>query len=93
MMRIRQSLEPLAIGQRVTMSRENYVLFTKRTEEPKLGYLVKLCHEAGLRVEKRGMSFHAPTTYVHVDDEEKAWEILDPIDDLPDDDPMFQQEN
>lgn len=77
------------------MSREkdHYVLFTKRTNQPKLGYLLKKCRDAGLRVELRGESFHAPCSYVHKHDEPMAWAFLDPIDDMPDDDPMFSKEN
>lgn len=68
---------------------KNYVLFTKRTNDPKLSYVLKKCREKGLRVKKSGKSFHAPCSWVHVEDEEKAWEILSPIDDIDDNDPMF----
>ncbi len=66
-----------------------YKLFTKRTNEPKLSYVLNLCKKAGLRVRKQGKSWHAPCSWVHPDDVDAAWEILTPIDDIPDDDPMF----
>lgn len=64
-------------------------LFTKRTNHPKLAWLVQECRKAGLRVCVRGRSFHAPISWVHPEDEAAAWEILTPIDDIPDDDPRF----
>lgn len=66
-----------------------YVQFTKRTNEPKLGWLINECRQQGLRVERQGDSYHAPITVVHRDDESKALSILIPIDDLPDDAPQF----
>lgn len=68
-----------------------FKLFTKRTNNPKLKWLVKECRKAGLRVHVRGRSFHAPTSWVHPDDEDAAWEVLSPIDDVPDDDPRFKE--
>jgi hypothetical protein len=68
---------------------KDYILFTKRTNYPKLGYLLKKCKEAGLRVKKSGKSFHAPCSWVHKDDEDAAWAILSPIDNIPDDDGRF----
>jgi hypothetical protein len=66
-----------------------YVLFTKRTGGAKLRWLLRQCEDAGLRVLREGRSWHAPTTWVHRYDEGKAWEILNPVDDIPDDDPQF----
>ena len=67
-----------------------YVLFTKRTNHPKLGYVLRKCKDAGLRVKKSGKSFHAPCSWVHPEDEEAAWAILSPIDNIADGDPMFK---
>lgn len=71
------------------MPKRKYILFTKRTDEPKLSWVLRECKAAGLRVRKSGWSFHAPCSWVHPDDNTAAWEILTPIDDIPDDDPRF----
>ena len=63
--------------------------FTKRTNNPKLSWVLSKCKAAGLRVLLDGKSFHAPISYVHRDDYSKAWEILGPIDNTPDDSPEF----
>ncbi len=65
--------------------------FTKRTESPKLDWLIDTCTAAGLRVVQSGASWHAPITYVHRDDYAAAWKILSPVDDIRDDAPRFRR--
>lgn len=67
----------------------DYVLFTKRTNNPKLAWLITQCKQQGIRIKRERKSFHAPVTLVHKEDEDRAWKILSPLDDVPDDDPMF----
>jgi hypothetical protein len=71
---------------------KNYIQFTKRTNYPKLGWLIKSCKSQGLRVRvlRKERSFHAPISVVHKDDEDKAWEILSPVDNISDDAPRFR---
>jgi len=67
------------------------VRFTRRTDYPKLNWLVGKLKDAGIRCFIVGETFHAPISWVHEDDLDAAWEILDPVDDLPDDHEMFTQ--
>ena len=69
-----------------------YKLLTKRTNNPKLAWVLNACKSAGLRVFVEGRSFHAPVSYVYRDDYVKAWDILGPIDDEPDDAPRFRED-
>lgn len=70
---------------------QEWTLFTKRTEDPKLSWLVNECTAKGLRVFVSGRSFHAPCSYVHRDDYAAAWKILCPVDDIRDDAPRFRK--
>lgn len=68
-----------------------YKCFTRRTANPKLGWLMQQCKNAGLRVFIQGKRmFGDPISWVHRDDEDKAWGILTPVDDIPDDDEQFR---
>lgn len=73
----------------VTIPVKEWHLFTKRTDEPKLSWLLEQCHAKGLRVVQKGHSAHAPCTYVHRDDYDSAWDVLSPVDNIPDDDCQF----
>jgi len=66
-----------------------WTTFTRRTNDPKLAWLEGQLSEAGIKSQRNGESFHAPILEVPVDSLDKAWDILDPVDDLPDDDPRF----
>jgi hypothetical protein len=66
-----------------------WVMFTKRTEDPKLAWLERQLAEAGIPSRRNGTSFHGPILEVHPADLDRAWEILTPVDDLEDDDPRF----
>jgi hypothetical protein len=73
------------------------VLFTKRTDYPKLGYIIHRLNEEGIPSILHGQSFHGPILRVHKEHEEAAWRILaekvgrsrKSLDDLDDDDPRF----
>jgi hypothetical protein len=72
------------------MTEDNkWVRLTKRTNNPKLAWLQKRLAEAGIASRRNGRSFHAPIMEVRMKDLEDAWEILRPIDDIPDDDKQF----
>ncbi len=75
---------------RSTVNLPEWILFTKRTANPKLKWLLDECRKSKLRVFRQGRSFHAPCTYVHREDEEAAWNILTPVDDMADDHPKFR---
>ena len=70
----------------------NFVRFTKRTEDPKLGYLEKLLATHGIASRRNGSSFHAPILEVPEADLDRAWALLDPIDDIEDDDPRWNDD-
>jgi hypothetical protein len=77
------------------------VLFTKRTDYPKLGYIIHRLNEEGVPNVIHGRSFHGPILRVHKDYEELAWAVLGErvgrsrkrLDDLDDDDPRFEEYN
>jgi hypothetical protein len=86
------------------MENETWVLFTKRTNDPKLSWIEESLAGMGIPSRRNGDSFHAPILEIREQDEERAWEWLsspfdgeiDPatgkeqtIDDVPDDDPVF----
>ena len=81
-----------------------WVMFTKRTEDPKLAWIEVALSEQGIASRRSGHSFHAPILQVKQKDLQRAWEWLrspfdgeiDPktgkmqtVDDVPDDDPTF----
>lgn len=73
-----------------------YVMFTKRTEDPKLAYIEHRLTEAGIPHRRNGHSFHAPILEVSKDREDDAWAILRErrgrykLDDIRDDHPSFR---
>ena len=70
-------------------NRNAYVLFTKRTDDPKLAWLERQLAAAGIKSRRNGESWHAPILEVKQKDLQAAWDILAPVDDLLDDDPGF----
>lgn len=66
-----------------------WTVFTRRTDDPKLTWLELQLTEAGIPHRRNGESWHAPILEVPADQLDAAWAILDPVDDIPDDDPMF----
>jgi len=69
-----------------------WVLFTKRTDDPKLAWLEARLREVGIPSRRNGHSWHAPVLEVPQDRLDQAWAVLAPVDGVDDDDPMFQQE-
>jgi len=69
--------------------KSKWVLFTKRTDDPKLAWLECQLADSGIKSQRHGHSWHAPILQVREKDLGKAWKILTPVDDVPDDDPMF----
>jgi hypothetical protein len=67
-------------------------MLTKRTNDPKLLWLEDQLDVAGVAHRRNGESFHAPILEVDKAKLDKAWEILTPVDDVPDDDPRFEEE-
>ena len=68
------------------------VLFTKRTNDPKLAWLERRLTSRGIESKRDGYSFHAPILKVKEEDLDEAWRILEVYDDVPDDDQMFYEE-
>lgn len=71
---------------------------TKRTEYPKLGYIIHRYNEAGIPSILHGQSRDAPILRVPKEYEDRAWDILGEkmtprakktLDDIRDDDPRF----
>jgi hypothetical protein len=63
--------------------------FTKRTDDPKLSVVEHYLTKARIRHKRDGASFHAPILMVEEGRLNDAWAILEPIDDIPDDDPLW----
>lgn len=68
-----------------------WVTFTRRTDDPKLAWLERQLQREGIESRRNGKSAHAPILEVHEHDLDAAWEILDTVDDMDDDDPMFKE--
>ena len=79
------------MGYRTTRKSEpvTFVRFTKRTNDPKLAWLESQLTEAGISHQRKGHSYHAPILEVESARIDDAWDILEPVDDIPDNDPMF----
>lgn len=73
-----------------------YVMFTKRTNYPKLGYIINRLKAKGVACRLNGASWHAPILEVDAAKLDQAWAILGekigryPLDDVRDDLPRFQ---
>lgn len=72
--------------------KEKWVVFTRRTNEPKLRWIQRQLFGRGIVWRHNGDSAHAPIIEVLKSDLEKAWEFLDPVDNIADDDPRWEQE-
>ena len=68
-----------------------WVTLTRRTNDPKLAWLERRLTLAGIDSRRQGESFHAPILQVPEADEDLAWDILDPVDGVADDDPRFTE--
>ena len=71
------------------LNKMDWVMFTKRTDGPKLVWLERVLARVGIPSRRNGHSFHAPILEVPKDKLDAAWEILTPVDDIPDDDERF----
>jgi hypothetical protein len=67
----------------------DWATFTRRTNDPKLTWLEQALDSAGIPHRRQGESWHAPILQVPKADLDRAWTILDPVDEVADDDPMF----
>lgn len=65
--------------------------FTRRTGGNKLRWLEQELRAAGIESQRNGSSWHAPILQVKRKDKAAAWEILTPVDDVPDDDPRYNE--
>ena len=72
--------------------KNSWVVFTRRTNVPKLYWLMLRLRLRGIPHRQHGLSFHAPVLWVRKGDETRAWNILGPVDNLPDDHPKFYRE-
>jgi hypothetical protein len=72
---------------------DEWVMFTKRTNDPKLSWLERQLANAGIEHRRHGESFHAPILEVRPDQLDAAWNVLSSFDDVEDDDPMFYEES
>ena len=84
---------------------DKYEILCKRTERPKLGYIIHRLNEAGIASVIYGSSFHAEEClYVEKSKIEEAWKILEStfnpeapngyvstLDDMRDDDGVFYE--
>lgn len=80
-----------------------WTVFCKRTEDPKLRYYESRLDEMGIPHRRNGESWHAPILEVQADRHAEAYtlfsEVVDRslddepvyLDDIPDDDPMFDE--
>lgn len=66
-----------------------YERLTRRTEDPKLGWIERQLDELGIAHRRNGSSFHAPIMEVDKERFDEAWEILSEVDDISDDNPDF----
>jgi hypothetical protein len=71
------------------MATKKWVMFTKRTEDPKLSWLECELDKKGISSRRHGESFHAPILQVQAKDLDRAWKVLDPVDNIRDDAPRF----
>jgi hypothetical protein len=77
-----------------------WVIFCKRTEDPKLAYIEWMLEGEGIDTRRNGHSFHAPILEVRDTQQDRAWELLkrpfdgernnQTLDDMEDDDPVFE---
>jgi hypothetical protein len=71
---------------------QDWVTFTRRTEDPKLACLESELRRHGIQCRRHGHSFHAPILQVPASQLDQAWEVLTlELDELPDDDPRFKK--
>ena len=67
----------------------NWIQLTKRTNDPKLTWLRSELAELGIMTRIKGESFHAPIMQVQEWNLEAAYDVLNVIDDMPDNHMQF----
>jgi hypothetical protein len=72
------------------MPRYNWSTFTRRTNNPKLAWLEYQLDLQAIPHRRRGQSAHAPILEVPDVFLDAAWDILLPVDDVPDDAQIYQ---
>lgn len=73
------------------MQEIKFIMFTHRTNDPKLGWIEHKLGQAGITHRRNGVSAHAPILEVDMTRIDDAWMILTPVDELPDDNEIFTQ--
>lgn len=71
--------------------RTKWVRLTRRTDDPKLQWFQGRLDELGIPNRRNGHSFHAPILEVDSERYGDAYAVLEPVDDIPDDDERFKQ--
>ena len=77
-------------GKKAVREARTWVTFTRRTNDPKLAWLERQLDLGEIAHRRQGESFHAPILEVHNHQLYAAGKILEPIDDIPDDDERYQ---
>ena len=74
--------------------RKNFEVLTRRTDYPKLGYIIHCLNENGIACIVHGESAHAPILWVEVGEYNNAFNLTisnTELDEKPDDHPDFEQ--
>lgn len=79
----------MSVYSKKTSKPDDWVRFTKRTNDPKLTWLEIRLARAGIPSRRNGESWHAPILEIQARNWDAAWVILTPIDDIDDDDPRW----
>lgn len=91
---------------RSSASDQQWVMFTKRTDDPKLAWIERRLLARGIPSRRNGESWHAPILEVPVEHETAAWALLAEridvgrgarpytrvIDEIADDHPIFSED-
>jgi hypothetical protein len=69
-----------------------WTTLTSRTDDPKLSWLEQQLDLSEISHRRNGETFHAPIMEVQQMHFDAAWKILEPVDDIPDDDPRWTED-
>jgi hypothetical protein len=69
-----------------------WTTLTRRTDDPKLSWLEQQLDLSEISHRRNGETFHAPIMEVQQMHFDAAWKILEPVDDIPDDDPRWTED-
>lgn len=70
--------------------KQKWETLCKRTNNPKLAWLERKLADAGIASRRNGRSFYAPILEVQEADYSAACDILNKVDNIPDDHPQFK---